>query len=69
MPALVRSHALMHLSLIFNVVSCCFAGEVGKLLGAKWKELDDSEKKVRLTHTTWILTPPILLISVDVALH
>ena len=23
------------------------AGEVGKLLGAKWKELDDDEKKVR----------------------
>lgn len=23
-------------------------GEVGKLLGAKWKELDDEEKKVRL---------------------
>ena len=24
------------------------AGEVGKLLGAKWKELDDEEKKVGL---------------------
>jgi hypothetical protein len=24
-------------------------GEVGKLLGAKWKELDDEEKKVRST--------------------
>lgn len=23
----------------------CVAGEVGKLLGAKWKELDESEKK------------------------
>ena len=23
-------------------------GEIGKLLGAKWKELDDEEKKVRL---------------------
>jgi hypothetical protein len=23
-------------------------GEVGKLLGAKWKELDDEEKKVHL---------------------
>ena len=23
----------------------CFPGEVGKLLGAKWKELDDEEKK------------------------
>ena len=23
-----------------------FAGEVGKLLGAKWKELDEEEKKV-----------------------
>ncbi len=22
------------------------AGEIGKLLGAKWKELDDEEKKV-----------------------
>jgi hypothetical protein len=25
---------------------CCATGEVGKLLGAKWKELDDEEKKV-----------------------
>ena len=27
-------------------------GEVGKLLGAKWKELDDEEKKVRHFPTT-----------------
>lgn len=27
-----------------SIVSCL--GEVGKLLGAKWKELDESEKKV-----------------------
>lgn len=26
-------------------------GEIGKLLGAKWKELDESEKKVSVTHT------------------
>lgn len=26
-------------------------GEVGKLLGAKWKELDDEEKKVSVVHT------------------
>ena len=25
--------------------ACCI-GEIGKLLGAKWKELDESEKKV-----------------------
>ena len=28
------------------------AGEVGKLLGAKWKELDDDEKKVRRCATS-----------------
>jgi hypothetical protein len=27
-------------------VDDCHIGEVGKLLGAKWKELDDEEKKV-----------------------
>ena len=27
-------------------VDDCHTGEVGKLLGAKWKELDDEEKKV-----------------------
>lgn len=27
-------------------VEDCHIGEVGKLLGAKWKELDDEEKKV-----------------------
>jgi hypothetical protein len=26
-------------------LSRCIAGEVGKLLGAKWKELDEEEKK------------------------
>ena len=28
-------------------------GEIGKLLGAKWKELDDEEKKVCFVHVTW----------------
>jgi len=28
-------------------IESCLVGEVGKLLGAKWKELDDTEKKVR----------------------
>jgi hypothetical protein len=28
------------------------AGELGKLLGNKWKELDDDEKKVRLSSFT-----------------
>lgn len=31
--------------LILLCVCVCVAGEVGKLLGAKWKELDESEKK------------------------
>lgn len=31
-----------------SFLPCAFAGEVGKLLGAKWKELDDEEKKVCL---------------------
>lgn len=29
--------------------TCHTIGEVGKLLGAKWKELDDEEKKVRIS--------------------
>jgi hypothetical protein len=33
-------------------------GEVGKLLGAKWKELDDEEKKVRWTICTFSYTFP-----------
>jgi len=28
-------------------------GEVGKLLGAKWKELDEDEKKVRFLSSFW----------------
>ena len=35
-----------------------FAGEIGKLLGARWKELDDEEKKVRRVPR---LTPRIAL--------
>ena len=31
-------------------VDNCHTGEVGKLLGAKWKELDDEEKKVSGLH-------------------
>jgi len=42
-------------------------GEVGKLLGAKWKELDDEEKKVRLStrlpRPTHLIASPSSLIS------
>ena len=40
---LVLSVSCLHLA----DVSSLRTGEVGKLLGAKWKELDDSEKRVR----------------------
>ena len=40
---LVLSVPCLHLA----DVSSLRTGEVGKLLGAKWKELDDSEKRVR----------------------
>ena len=40
---LVLSVSWLHLA----DVSSLRTGEVGKLLGAKWKELDDSEKRVR----------------------
>ena len=41
-PALFTRHATSyHLLLTFITL----LGEIGKLLGAKWKELDDSEKK------------------------
>jgi hypothetical protein len=33
-----------------------FLGEVGKLLGAKWKELDDGEKAVRLFCSHYLIT-------------
>ena len=37
-------------------------GEIGKLLGAKWKELDDSEKKVSVVHLPrWLFSPPPVL--------
>lgn len=35
-----------------------FTGEVGKLLGAKWKELDDEEKKVGLAPCVLLYTFP-----------
>lgn len=27
------------------LIICCMVGEIGKLLGARWKELDEEEKK------------------------
>lgn len=54
----LRTRTLDLVSLVF-FPQCAFAeleifflyslGEVGKLLGAKWKELDDEEKKVSLS--------------------
>ena len=32
--------------MLVSRINDCHAGDVGKLLGAKWKELDDEEKKV-----------------------
>ena len=39
---------LSHHTTIEGFVHVCvlYIGEIGKLLGAKWKELDESEKKV-----------------------
>ena len=37
----------LHVMIIDLFLYLTRIGEVGKLLGAKWKELDDSEKKVR----------------------
>jgi hypothetical protein len=42
------SLSLVSYSNVIDIESC-FVGEVGKLLGAKWKELDDTEKKVRFS--------------------
>ena len=36
-------------------------GEVGKLLGAKWKELDEEDKQVHSSHLTKLL--PVTNIS------
>jgi hypothetical protein len=35
---------------LYDMLMCRPLGEVGKLLGAKWKELDDEEKKVPSSH-------------------
>lgn len=47
-------------------------GEIGKLLGAKWKELDDSEKKVSHPSSHLTVTTKVVLTDVfvrPVALH
>lgn len=36
----------------FSSSDALFIGEVGKLLGAKWKELDEEEKQVHSSHLT-----------------
>lgn len=41
-----------------HVKLICSSGEVGKLLGAKWKELDDGEKKVRMLVVLYVF--PVL---------
>ena len=43
------------------LVLIAVVGEVGKLLGAKWKELDEDEKKVR-----W---PTLVLVHILTIVH
>lgn len=44
-----------------------YIGEVGKLLGAKWKELDEEEKKVYF-HPSALCTQRLILYAL-LALH